>query len=185
MKKSIKLFAASVVFTMVPYASVFADASDTVKLNVTETCIIERLAYASGGTGDSSSHKNGTSATWSGNTLTSSGLSGGSTIANLGSSRFNVVCNSTSSKKMTVATTSLVLSGNNNYSIPNITDYSSTKSGWAPQYGSTKLTNGSTVYTVSTQTAGTPIEITYGAGVTTAQAAGSYSGTATYSITDV
>ena len=184
MKKLIAIPVTLAMMVFVPVAKVFADTSDTVNLNVTESCTLTRLAYPSGGTGEDNSHKNGTGS-WSGSTLSRTAPSGGTVEANVGSSRFNIICNSISSKKMTVATTSLVNQSASSYTIPNITDYSASKSGWAPAYGSTKLTNGSTVYTITTQTAGIPIEIVYGIGVTAIQAAGTYSGTATYSITSI
>lgn len=186
MKKLLVTGAAAAALAVMPVVSVFAaNPVDTVSVTINESCTFTREAYSSGGVTNNTSHKNGTGGTWSttANTDTlSATMTNGSTQANLGSSQFKVVCNHATGYKVTVATTSL---GTGTTAIPNNTTYSAEVSGWSPVSGSTKLTNGSTVKTESTTTAGTTFEVSYGVGISRTQQAGTYSGTATYSLTNI
>lgn len=178
--------AMSLALAAVPLVGVFADFTDTINVTINESCTLTRQAYASGGVTNNTSHKNGTGGTWSttANTDTlSATMSNGTTQANLGSSQFKVVCNRGGGYKVTVATTDLSTTGASPFTIPNNKTYSASVSGWSPVSGSTKLVNGDTVNTVTSPTAGTTFEVSYGVGISTTQAAGTYTGTATYSLT--
>ena len=186
MNKRVVVCAVAMVFAAIPAVGAFADFTDTLNVTINESCTLTRQAYASGGVTNNTSHKNGTGGTWSttANTDTlSATMTNGSTQANLGSSQFKVVCNRPGGYKVTVATTSLSTSGASPLSIPNNTTYSASVSGWSPVSGSTKLSNGGTVNTVTSPTPGTTFEVSYGVGISTSQAAGTYTGTATYSLT--
>lgn len=170
----------------IPTVGAFADFTDTITVTINESCTLTRQAYASGGVTNNTSHKNGTGGTWSttANTDTlSATMTNGSLQANLGSSQFKVVCNRQGGYKVTVATTSLSTGGSSPLTIPNNTTYSASVSGWSPVYSSTKLTNGATVVTAAAPTAGSTFEVSYGVGISASQAAGTYTGTATYSLT--
>ena len=184
MKKNLMIGAASLVLAAVPMAGAFADFTDTVNVTINQSCTLTRKAYSTGGVTNNTSHKNGTGGTWSttaGEDVLSATMTNGTTQANLGSSQFNVVCNKAGSYSVTVATTALT--SGSSLSIPNNTTYSASVSGWSPVSGSTKLTNGGTVKSFSAVTAGTDFEVSYGVGISSTQAAGTYSGTATYSLT--
>ena len=196
MKKTLIAGMASLALAVVPVASVFADAStytDTVQVTVSDGCTsassFTRAAYSSGGVTNNTSHKNGTDGTWSttANTDTLSATrSNGTVTYALGSSQFKVICNNAGGYKVTVATTSLT-GPTGTTAIPNNSTFSASVSGWAPMSAAsssaTKYTNGSTVKTESTTTAGTTFEVFYGVGISATQAAGTYTGTATYSLT--
>ena len=174
------------VLTILFASSVFAiDPIDTIKITIMESCTIARQAYTGGGVTNNTSHKNGTGGTWSttANTNTlSATIINGQVKESLGSSQFKVVCNHASGYSVTVATTDLSTGGSPAQTIPNNTTYSASVSGWSPIVNSTRLTNGGVVKTESSSTSGTTFEVFYGAGISTTQAAGTYTGTATYSI---
>ena len=181
--KKIIVGVTSLALAAVPMVGAFADFTDTINVTISESCTLSRKAYASGGVSNNPSHKNGTGGTWStvANTDTlSTTMSNGTVYNTLGYSQFEVACNRVGGYKVTVATTALSITG---ASIPNNTTYSASVSGWSPVSGSTKLTNGSTVNTETSPTSGTTFEVSYGVGVSATQAAGTYSGTATYSLT--
>lgn len=186
MKKALVVGAASVALAALPVVATFADVVDTVKVTINDNCTLSRESYGtSSGVTNNPSHKNGTGGTWSttaGQDILTTTMTNGSTQANLGSSQFKVVCNNGLGYKVTVQTTSLS-GGTGTTAIPNNTDYSASKSGWSPVSGSTKLTNGGTVTNANAATAGTVFEVSYGVGISTTQAAGTYTGTATYSLT--
>lgn len=182
MKKLI-IGVASLALAVVPAVGAFADFTDTINVTINESCTLSRKAYTSGAVTNNPSHKNGTGGTWSttaGTDTLSTTMSNGTVYGSLGYSQFEVVCNRVGGYKVTVATTALTATG---ASIPNNNTYSASVSGWSPVSGSTKLTNGSTVNTTTSPTASTVFEVSYGVGVSATQAAGSYSGTATYSLT--
>lgn len=185
MKKLVIAGAASLALAAVPTIGAFASLTDTINVTISQSCKLERKAYASGGVTNNASHKNG-DGTWSttaGTDSLSATRSNSSVTTSLGSSQFNVICNKAGTYSVTVATTSLSTTGSSPLTIPNNTTYSASVSGWSPIYGTTKLTNGSTVMSFSSTTAGTAFEVAYGVGISPVQAAGSYSGTATYSLT--
>ena len=173
-------------FATIPAVGAFADFTDTINVTISPSCTLTRQAYSSGGVTNNTSHKNGTGGTWSttaGTDTLSATMSNGTTQANLGSSQFKVVCNNQAGYKVTVATTSLSVASGTQTAIPNNTTYSASVSGWSPVSGSTKLVNGGTVKTEAATTSGTTFEVSYGIGISSTQAAGTYSGTATYSLT--
>ena len=185
-----KFVAGAVVMALsaVPAMGVFADHVDTINVTVSGNCTLTRQAYTTGGVTNNTSHKNGTDGTWSttANTDTLSvSMANGTVNENLGSSQFKVVCNNLNGYTVSVATTSLSVASGSQTPIPNNTTYDATTSGWSPIVGTTKLTNGGTVKTEATTTAGTTFEVKYGVGISPAQAAGTYSGTATYSISQL
>ena len=166
----------------VPVLGAFASETDTVTVTVSASCTFARQAYSSGGVTNNTSHKNGTDGTWSttaGNNTLSATRSNGTVTTALGTSQFKVICNNSAGYKVTVATTALT---SGTLSIPSNTTYSASVSGWSPLVGTTKQANGATVKTESTTTSGTTFEVGYGVGISTTQAAGTYSGTATYTL---
>ena len=189
MKKALIAGAVSAVLAALPVAMSFADVVDEVSVTVNESCTIARLAYADG-VGEESSHKNGTGAisgTWgsSNSTLTATMSNGSATPidAPLGTSRFNVMCNDKDGYKLSVATSDLT--AGNNLTIPANANYSATSSGWGVIYNGNIYADNSGVILVSvanTTTAGTAYEVGYGVGISGVQAAGTYTGTATYTV---
>lgn len=189
MKKTLAVGAMVLGVTLLPMASAFADETDTLTVNIAAACTLSREAYATGGVTNNTSHKNGTGSvagTWStteGTNTLSVSMVGGNTTDNLGSSQFKVLCNSDSATyHLNIATTPLAYGEID--SIPNITNYSASTSGWAPIINSTKYTNGQYITATSSST-GTVYEVNYGVGVSVSQTAGTYEGTATYSVTMV
>ena len=183
MKKSLVVgTAVSLALAGVPVLGAFASETDTVTVTVSASCTFARQAYSSGGVTNNTSHKNGTDGTWSttaGNNTLSATRSNGTVTTALGTSQFKVICNNSAGYKVTVATTALT---SGSLSIPSNTTYSASVSGWSPLVGTTKQANGATVKTESTTTSGTTFEVGYGVGISTTQAAGTYSGTATYTL---
>lgn len=190
MKKIIAIGASTVALAALPAMAAFATVDpvqDTINITINPSCTLTRAAYSTGGTGTDSSHKNGTgtgAGSWSADTL-SAIMSSGTVNENLGSSQFRVVCNKFGSYSVTVATTSLAVSGGSQTPIPNNTTYSASVSGWSPIYDTTKKINGDTIKSYSASTEGDTFEVTYGAGISATQATGTYTGTATYSLTDI
>ena len=185
MKKLLTVGIASLALAAVPVIGAFADFTDTIQLTINESCTLTRQAYSSGGVTNNTSHKNGTDGTWSttaGTDTLSTTRSNGTVTTALGSSQFKVVCNRIGGYKVTVATTALSTSGAT-ATIPSNTTYSASTSGWSPISGTTKLANGATVNTVTSPTSGTTFEVSYGVGINATQSAGTYTGTATYSLT--
>lgn len=173
---------AALALTVLPVASVFATEVDTVNVTVSPSCTLARQAYASGGVTNNTSHMNGTDGTWSttaGENKLSATRANGTVTTGLGTSQFKVVCNNASGYKVTVATTALT---SGSLSIPSNTSYSASASGWSPIVDTEKIANGGTVRTESATTAGTTFEVGYGVGISATQAAGTYSGTATYTL---
>ena len=182
MKKSLSVGIATLALATMPAFSAFANEVDTVNVTVSPSCTLARQAYSSGGVTNNTSHKNGTDGTWSttsGENSLSTTRSNGTVTTALGTSQFKVVCNNAAGYKVTVATTALTTGS---LSIPANTTYSASISGWSPLTGTTKIANGGTVQTESTTTAGSTFEVGYGVGISTTQAAGTYSGTATYTL---
>ncbi len=185
MKKAIIAGAASAVLAAMPVMGVFAATGDgattgssayTDNLNVTidTACTFAREAYTSGGVENNATHKNG-AGTWAADTLSKTVTN--SSLTDLGSSQFKVVCNNTAGYKITVGTTGLT-SGTN--SIPNNTTYTNAISGWSPVFGTTKLVDGDTVKSVAATTDNDTFEVSYSVGVSSTQQAGTYEGSATY-----
>ena len=189
MKKSLAIGMISLALAAAPALTVAAAEVDNISVTVSASCTLARQAYASGGVTNNTSHKNGTDGTWSttaGNNTLSATRSNSTVTYALGSSQFKVVCNNASGYNVSVATTALVHSVTNTITIPNNNNFSASVSGWAPlsaaRASGIKYTNGAVVKTESTTTSGTTFEIFYGVGISASQAAGTYTGTATYTI---
>lgn len=199
MKKALIAGVASLALAAMPVVASFADeVVDTITVNVSPSCTLSRLEYQSGGVANNTSHKNGTessksiSGAWSTkageDTLAISAVNG-SVSENLGNSQFKVVCNNQKGYDVTVETTALT-GATSQLTIPNNTTYSASVSGWSPIIvagqgvtAGTKLVDGGTVSTLSNATtAGATVEVKYGVGISSTQAADTYTGTATYKI---
>lgn len=192
---------ASLALAMVPMMGVFAATTqtDTISVTIGDNCALSRKAFTNGGASGNTTHINGTDGTWSTDTLSATRSNSTVTTA-LGGSQYNVVCNNVAGYKVTVAVSKLsyTVSGTEKANIPANTNYSASASGWSPLTGctvgssspytfscssATKVANGATVSTASSATAGTSFIMGYGVGISSTQAAGTYSGTAVYTLT--
>lgn len=184
-KKLVAAGMVAVALAVVPVLGAFASEIDTVSVTVSASCTLARENYASGGVTNNQSHKNGADGAWSttaGDNTLNTTRTNGTVTTSLGTSQFKVVCNNNAGYKVTVGTTSLSVSGGSQTPIPNNTTYSATVSGWSPIVETVKKVNNDTVKTESTTTAGTIFEVGYGVGISATQAAGTYTGTATYTL---
>lgn len=194
MKKTLILGAVSAALAALPVVACFAEVVDIVSVTVNPSCTIARLAYGSDGTGEEGSHKNGTgtiAGTWgSANSTLTVTMSNGTTTptnAPLGTSRFNVTCNDPDGYRVSVTTTDLTVDGTD-LTIPASTTYSATTSGWGVIYNGAiyASTEGTTlVNAAGVTTGGTAYEVGYGVGISSNQAAGTYTGTATYTVAGI
>ena len=194
MKKALIAGVTSAVLAALPVAMSFAATTDevTASVKVNTSCTIARLAYGSGGVGEGSSHKNGTgsvSGTWgtSNSTLTATVSNGFATPVDtpLGKSNFNVTCNDPDGYTLKVATSNLTAGGD--LVIPANANYSASVSGWGVIYNGSVYANteGVTLVSVQSSTNGTAYEVGYGVGISGSQAAGTYTGTATYTVAGI
>lgn len=190
MKKAIIAGATSAVLAAMPVMGVFAATgdgattgssqyTDNLSVKIDTACTFAREAYTSGGLENNASHKNG-QGTWATDTLSATLTN--SSLSTLGSSNFKIVCNNTAGHQIVVTTTGLT-SGDN--SIPNNTTYTNAISGWSPVYEGTKLTNNSVVISENTTTDNTTFEVSYGIGISSTQQAGTYTGTAVYTFSQL
>lgn len=183
MKKILKIGAISLALSALPVMGAFADLSqtDNISITVSDNCA---LAYGS------TAHANG-DGNWTSNKLSATRTNGTVTY-NLGKTNFNVICNNNSGYKVVVATSDLTHTTNSSLKIPaySTTDYSASVSGWspiidsgsAPTASSTKYKSGDVVKTQSSATASTAFGVYYGVGISAAQPAGTYEGTAIYTL---
>lgn len=177
-----------VTLAALPVVGAFADITDSVVATVEASCTFAREAYASGGVTNNTSHKNGADGTWSttaGENALSTTRLNGTVTTDLGTSQFKVICNNASGYSVTVATADLSAGGS--LTIPANTTYSASVSGWSPIVNGTKIANGGTIKTESVVTTGTVFEVGYGVGISSSQAAGTYTNAsaAVYSLTQL
>jgi len=183
MKKALVAGAASLALAAVPVVGVFAATTltDTISVTVSDNCA---LSYGS------TAHTAG-DGTWSSNTLSATRTNGTVTY-NLGKTTMKAVCNNSLGYKVAVKTLNNLTSGSNSIPAYAGTAYTASVSGWspiqAPSSGtptgtSTKYKQGDTVKTESAVTAGTEFSVYYGVGISSTQAAGTYSGTVVYELT--
>ncbi|MBR3132093.1 hypothetical protein IKG33_01630 [Candidatus Saccharibacteria bacterium] len=180
MKKKIAVGLAAVALAAVPMLNVMAigeSFTDTIVITINDTCVFARQSTA---------HTNG-DGTWGTGTTAdtlSATRTNGTLTNNLGASNFTVSCNHPTGYKVTVATTSLVHGTTNSITIPNNKTYTNSVSGWSPANAKTgtitKYVNGDTVKSSSSPVNSSTFVIYYGVGISTTQAAGTYTGTATY-----
>lgn len=193
--KKLAIVASSVALAAMPVVGVFAATGDGVtstdngsadsftdEINVTinTACTFVRQDYTNGGVQGNASHKNG-AGTWAGDVLSKTVAN--SSLTDLGSSQFKVVCNNTAGYSITVTTTGLTgqlpATGTRN-SIPNNSTYTNAVSGWSPVFNGNKLVDGDTVKTVAAPTDNDTFEVSYSVGVSSTQQADTYSGSAQY-----
>lgn len=200
MKKTVIAAGASVALAAMPMFGVFAETQPITRENFVDNfaftlerqCTINRLVDSNDG-----GHPSGT---WNPNgtqtedkiaiTLTAGQAS------DLGSSRFNVICNGTSGYQVRAVANNLTNAQNDVIAISNtpITGNTASVSSWTAQ---SSATNG---YVTSTSTAtptvvassedptpnnGTPFTMTYRVGVQDGQASGIYQGSITYTLYDM
>ena len=185
MKKALVAGAASLALAAVPVVGVFAATTltDTISVTVSDNCA---LSYGS------TAHTNG-DGTWNTSTHTLSATRTNGTVTyNLGKTTMKAVCNNSLGYKVAVKTLNNLTSGSNSIPAYAGTAYTASVSGWspiqAPSSGtptgtSTKYKQGDTVKTESAVTAGTEFSVYYGVGISSTQAAGTYSGTVVYELT--
>ncbi|MBR3132092.1 hypothetical protein IKG33_01625 [Candidatus Saccharibacteria bacterium] len=182
MKKKIAIGLAAVALAAMPMLNVMAigeSFTDTIVITINDSCTFARHGTTPHTNGDGTWGSGATADTLSA-TRSLSSLSN-----NLGKSTFIVGCNLATGYKVTVATTALVHGTTNSITIPNNTTYSASASGWSPKStngtGGTRYVNNNTVNTNSTPVAAnTSFDVYYGVGISATQAAGTYTGTATY-----
>lgn len=177
MKKLLAVGGLSLAMAALPATMVLAatttSQTDIITITVSDNCELSR---------GSTAHNNG-DGTWSSNTLSATRTNGTVTY-NLGKSNFSVKCNNKLGYKVTVATSDLTLSGDSTVKIPAYTGtaYSGSVSGWSPIQDSgstptastTKYKSGDTVKTESTTVNGSTFSVYYGVGISSTQAAGTY-----------
>ena len=183
MKNIIKIGALSLALSAFPVVGAFAlttTQTDTITITVSDNCEVLRQSTA---------HNNG-AGTWSTNTLSAT-MTNGTVSHNLGKSNFYVRCNNSAGYKVVVTLTDLTHTGTSSLKIPASKTYSASSSGWAPLDGSgssAPTTNsgayasGDTVKTESAPTATSNFSVYYGAGISSTQQQGTYTGTATYTL---
>ena len=197
MKKSILAVAGVAAFAGIamPVAGAFAtdvtSQTDTIKVNIAETCTMKTVSHAPG------TSSNGT---WNVNVLSGT-MTNGSNTDDYGSTTFNIVCNNLKGWEVTAANT--VLTGKEtSQTIAQASDHSATKSGWswtvsktAGTYkddvtipsGKQGVASDSSVakLTKATDNTGETFKVTYGLGIQENQAADEYSGTMTYTLSQL
>ena len=165
MKKALIAGVASVALAAMPLVGVFATdittMTDTLTITIDPTCTFDAASHAY-------------TADMSANALNDS----------VGTTTMKVTCNVYNGYYVTAAFTSLAGNGSNAITYSNV-DPTAGSGTWTAALSASNLSNGGRVMqnTVNTPAAGDSETITYKVSTTDNQAAGTYSGTATYTLT--
>lgn len=166
MKKKIMLGVATLALAAVPMASTFADSADTVSLTISTTCTI------TGGTTHSES-------------------GGLNALVSISGSTFTIKCNGAKGYTATLKSATAMQNGTvSSYTIPYYSSTAPAAGGgvWGAYIGSgsSPVAVGGTIKETSaadTSASGSTVTMNYKVGTTSTQAAGTYTGTATYQVT--